>query len=103
MYAITPEKRVPFSFTVPKTLYDETRNKMQTRIIQFVDPFSTLGNGYSFEMELQPCLPGFKYEDHTQGCVCDTDHFGVQRYSKNKIGPSESKTKMTTRTGFSQC
>lgn len=80
MYAITPEKRVPFSFTVPKTLYDETRNKMQTRIIQFVDPFSTLGNGYSFEMELQSCLPGFKYEDHTQGCVCDTDHFGVQRY-----------------------
>ena len=80
MYAITPEKRVPFSFTVPKTLYDETRNKMQTRIIQFVDPFSTLGNGYSFEMELQPCLPGFKYEDHTKGCVCDTDHFGVQRY-----------------------
>ena len=43
MYAITTEKRVPFSFTVPKTLYDETRNKMQTRIIQFVDPFSYAG------------------------------------------------------------
>ena len=79
LYVLSPKETVPFSFFEPETLYNETKSKKEKRKIQFVDPYSTLMNGYLFEMELQDCHPGFKYSNHSQRCVCDTDKEGVQR------------------------
>ena len=74
MYVLSPNETVSFSFTVPETLYAKEKRK-----IQFVDPYSTLINGYSFEMELQTCHPGFKFSKKHQRCVCNRDLHAVQR------------------------
>ena len=74
MYVLSPNETVSFSFTVPETLYNEIgkNHVKKNRTIQFVDPYSTLINGYSFEMELQTCHPGFKISPNRQRCVCNT-------------------------------
>ena len=81
-YVLAPNKTVPFSFLVQKPLYHKTienKTPKQKRKILFVDPYSTLGNGYFFKMELQDCHPGFVFSDDSKNCVCDTSHEGVQR------------------------
>ena len=82
LYVLSPNETVPFSFLVSKTLYHKTiesKTLEQKPRIQFVDPYSTLINGYWFEMELQDCHPGFVFSDDSKKCVCDTGHEGVQR------------------------
>ena len=81
MYVLSPNESstVPFSFRVPETLYNEKYNKKDKRTIQFVDFFSTLQNGYSFELELESCRPGFYYSSDSQMCVCNKSISGVMR------------------------
>jgi len=81
IYVLSPNETVPFSITVPETLYNETKNNKvkEKRKIQFSDPFSTLINGYSFDVELQTCRPGFIFSKDSQSCVCNTELDAVQR------------------------
>jgi len=73
---------VPFSFQVSEALYNKTchrKDKVDRRNIQFVDFFSALQNGYSFEVELQPCLPGFLYSVDSKTCICNKELAGIMR------------------------
>ena len=81
LYVLSANETVPFSFTEPETLYNETKkSKLKAkRRIQFVAPYSTLINRYSFEMELQECHPGFIFSKDSQKCECDTKQSAVQR------------------------
>ena len=71
---LLPNSSVWFSFHTQNNTVKEKRK------IQFVDPFSALINGYSFEMELQQCHPGFRFSNKFQRCVCDETLDAVQRY-----------------------
>jgi len=83
LYALSPNSSnsVPFSFQVPEALYNKThrRKDKDKRKIQFVDFFSTLQNGYSFELELQPCRPGFFYSADSKTCKCNKELAGIMR------------------------
>lgn len=81
LYVLSPNETIPFSFTEPEALYNETKaSKLKAkRRIQFVAPYSTLINRYSFEMELQACHPGFIFSKDSQKCVCNTKLSAVQR------------------------
>lgn len=82
LYSLSPNSSstVPFSFHVPEELYNEIQGgKEKKRNIQFVDFFSTLQNVYSFELELQPCRPGFHYSTDSKTCECDKKRDGIMR------------------------
>ena len=81
LYALSPNSSstVPFSFKVPDALYDEIQGRKHKRTIQFVDFFSTLQNVYSFELELQPCGPGFHYSTDSKTCECNKSLAGIMR------------------------
>ncbi|KAL9984155.1 hypothetical protein ACROYT_G006421 [Oculina patagonica] len=81
LYVLSPNETstVPFSFRVPQTLYNETHNRKDKRKIRFVDFMSTLANGYSFELELQMCRPGFHYSIDSQTCECNKELAGIMR------------------------
>lgn len=82
LYVLSPNSSsTPFSFRVPETLYNKTHNRKDKdkRKIRFVDFFSTLQNGYSFELELQLCRPGFHYSNDSQTCKCNKDLAGIMR------------------------
>lgn len=83
LYVLSPNKSstVSFSFNAPETVYNEAQNRGEKnrRRIQFVDIFSTLPNGYSFEMELQTCPPGFNFNKDTKTCECNRKLPGISR------------------------
>ena len=81
LYVLSPNETIPFSFTEPEALYNETKERKlkAKRRIQFVAPYSTLINRFSFEMELQACHPGFIFSKDSQKCVCNTKLSAVQR------------------------
>ena len=87
LYVLSPNETVLFSFHVREALYNESKDSTmgEKRKIQFVDPYSTLINGYSFQMELQTCHPGFKFSNDFQRCVCDTTLDAVQRYGQESL------------------
>lgn len=81
LHVLSLNETVSFSFMEEDTLYNETvEHKFEgKRKIQFVAPYSTLINGYSFDLELQTCRPGFVFSKKRQKCVCNKKHNGVQR------------------------
>ena len=81
LYVFRPNKTIPFLFRVPEASYNKIKNKevRVNRTIQFSDIFSGLPNGYSFDVELQTCRPGFVFSRDRQKCVCNTQLDAIQR------------------------
>ena len=81
MYVSFPNVPTRFSFRVPEAIYNDTSNKgvRVKQTLQFTDPFSTLKNGHTFNLEIQKCRPGFVFSRESKKCVCDRKRDGIER------------------------
>lgn len=81
LYVLFPNKKMSFSFHQPQESYKKTKECKvnKKRMIQLVDPYSTLMNGDRFELELEMCLPGFVFSNVLQRCICDKNVTAIER------------------------